>query len=696
MLIFFFFFYRDFLACEFISDPPTTTAQRLKGLTTGSLPTFIDISRNFASSNISEDNWVDQAVRAGKRVAFLGDDTWASLFPGRFHHLHAYPSFNVRDTETVDNGVLSHLWSFLDGSRTDWDILVGHFLGVDHVGHTYGPSGKEMEKKMEQMDVVLKRLWESCEKMGTDTLCIVMGDHGMTDDGNHGGASPEETSATLLAFSKSSQMGKKRKPESVPQIDLVPTLSVLLGLPIPFANVGSVIPQMFPDASMYDMALLENVKQVRRYVHTYTEAIAPSEFIASADLSSLDVLKGREFLKRAAELCRQVWATFDVASMVLGIVAMTLTVWLAWLHVSPVLDTVLLGIAVGSIVGVACAMWLEARMGYWKAFLAGASIGSLLLHMPSVNDRRRRWRYSLAWDWSIVLVAIQGASLFSNSFIEAERGVNYFFLVTMVLYAFFSDRSWGKWLAFLLSVVVPSMLPSHFWMLPFACAWLVYQTGSNIWVPAVFVHFAVRTYIPGVFETSHFFRNDIPRAVLGFACVWGWLKRDSFAWHILFILINGPVNAVWVACYLFQQNILTATPNPNAIFFSFLKVLSARWFFYASGHLSSFSTINFESGFMGIDEANLAVSGVLIVLHTIGGFLVPCFSMSSVGIVTVHALLTSVFVCSARRHLMVWRVFAPKYIFDTCIMLIVWLRFVVGKSLGQFPAANQGTLEYFR
>ena len=34
---------------RFLADPPTTTMQRLKGLTTGSLPTFIDVSANFAS-----------------------------------------------------------------------------------------------------------------------------------------------------------------------------------------------------------------------------------------------------------------------------------------------------------------------------------------------------------------------------------------------------------------------------------------------------------------------------------------------------------------------------------------------------------------------------------------------------------------------------------------------------------------------
>lgn len=45
---------------EFLADPPTTTLQRLKGLTTGSLPTFVDAGSNFATPEIDEDNFVDQ------------------------------------------------------------------------------------------------------------------------------------------------------------------------------------------------------------------------------------------------------------------------------------------------------------------------------------------------------------------------------------------------------------------------------------------------------------------------------------------------------------------------------------------------------------------------------------------------------------------------------------------------------------
>jgi hypothetical protein len=41
----------DSLLFKFIADAPTTTSQRLKGLLTGSLPTFVDVSNSFSSKN---------------------------------------------------------------------------------------------------------------------------------------------------------------------------------------------------------------------------------------------------------------------------------------------------------------------------------------------------------------------------------------------------------------------------------------------------------------------------------------------------------------------------------------------------------------------------------------------------------------------------------------------------------------------
>jgi predicted AlkP superfamily pyrophosphatase or phosphodiesterase len=55
----------------FRADPPTVTSQRLQGITSGSLPTFIDIGSNLNGEAIQEDNIIDQMLAAEKRYALI-------------------------------------------------------------------------------------------------------------------------------------------------------------------------------------------------------------------------------------------------------------------------------------------------------------------------------------------------------------------------------------------------------------------------------------------------------------------------------------------------------------------------------------------------------------------------------------------------------------------------------------------------
>lgn len=71
-----------------------------------------------------------------------------------FQRHYPFPSFNVKDLHTVDNGILLHLVP--EVRRNDWDIVIAHFLGVDHCGHRYGPYHSEMAKKLLQMDEVIR------------------------------------------------------------------------------------------------------------------------------------------------------------------------------------------------------------------------------------------------------------------------------------------------------------------------------------------------------------------------------------------------------------------------------------------------------------------------------------------------------------------------------------------------------------
>lgn len=60
----------------------------------------------------------------------MGDDTWEGLFPQAFHRAHFFPSFNVKDLHTVDDGILQHLYQ--TGEQQPWSCLGG--WGMREVG----------------------------------------------------------------------------------------------------------------------------------------------------------------------------------------------------------------------------------------------------------------------------------------------------------------------------------------------------------------------------------------------------------------------------------------------------------------------------------------------------------------------------------------------------------------------------------
>jgi predicted AlkP superfamily pyrophosphatase or phosphodiesterase len=34
----------------------------------------------------------------------------------------------------------------------EWDVIIAHFLGVDHIGHTYSAHNEIMNRKLKQLD----------------------------------------------------------------------------------------------------------------------------------------------------------------------------------------------------------------------------------------------------------------------------------------------------------------------------------------------------------------------------------------------------------------------------------------------------------------------------------------------------------------------------------------------------------------
>lgn len=262
---------------------------------------------------------------------------------------------------------------------------------------------------------------------------------GMTEDGNHGGASAEEITAGLFLYARrglastvaahardgelegggeldmplptldidgalrihhedsddpaSPLSSARRRAEAqlsskqaarharVHQVSIVPTLSLLLGVPIPFANLGGVIPglsytpyelldrlspaeQRHADAVHAAHAAWQNGAQIHRYLQSYHQLSQSfpeakrrhlNNMFAAANASMADAVAGlrgaaevggheeeaalaellqatrtmHAFMSAAASQCRELWTQFDLPSMAWGVVLLVLSSALA-------------------------------------------------------------------------------------------------------------------------------------------------------------------------------------------------------------------------------------------------------------------------------------------------------------------------------------------------------------------------------
>jgi ethanolaminephosphotransferase len=121
----------------------------------------------------------------------------------------------------------------------DWNLLIVHYLGLDHIGHASGAFNALIKDKLSEMDQIIETIYS---KMSKNDLLLITGDHGMVDKGGHGGSSYVETHVPAVFISNQlKEIAKDEDEDEYLQIDLTPTLSALLGIPIPWNNLGILI-----------------------------------------------------------------------------------------------------------------------------------------------------------------------------------------------------------------------------------------------------------------------------------------------------------------------------------------------------------------------------------------------------------------------------------------------------------------------
>lgn len=170
---------------------------------------------------------------------------------------------------------------------------------------------------------------------------VILGDHGMDHTGNHGGDSIDELESTLFLYSKKPDMWRLKETSnynidnlghdyrSVRQIDLVSSLALLMGQPIPFNNLGWPIDEIarndrewsqFVNSAISQLQLYKDTMQIH---HGNDEILEPLAKNISNTPPASDPEKfvklGHKYQKVFLQTCEELWAKFDYYSIATGI-----------------------------------------------------------------------------------------------------------------------------------------------------------------------------------------------------------------------------------------------------------------------------------------------------------------------------------------------------------------------------------------
>jgi len=315
-----------FVVLRALADAPTMTVLRVPCLMTGNVPRLGSVLTAFGAIPSKEDSVPRQLYLQNKKSYFSGDPILKEYFPKYLESDYKIGSFNIHDW-TVDQPVHSYINKKI--KENNFDFLASHLLRLDHAGHsTANLASHQVLNALRDIDKFLVNLINTIDD---DTMLLFAGDHGMSQAGYHGGGTQQETNTAIVAYHKKGFMKYQNRglkkimrsvnetDDQVHQVNLAPTLSMLMGLPTPFSNMGQIINDLYPVGdylpqqdcpnntsefnAAFDMQLLHdnhlNTLQVWNYFKKYHEGQTLFNHQEFSQVS--DLFQENEALYKAAQ-----------------------------------------------------------------------------------------------------------------------------------------------------------------------------------------------------------------------------------------------------------------------------------------------------------------------------------------------------------------------------------------------------------
>lgn len=217
---------------------PSLTNPGRAAMVTGAWADVHGITSNFALQRVEADSVFSLAYVAGLRTAVAGSPFWYRGFsPYVDELLRSADEPRFVPPDELRRWQLERCAEGLEFvKRARFDFLTLDWTAGDTASHDYGSLSADTEQIFATIDGCLRNLVHSQDLQST--VIIVTSDHGHIDSGGHGGSEPEVLDVPLVLAGGPVRPGAQFRAR---QVDIAPTICVLLGLPFPSTGDGVVL-----------------------------------------------------------------------------------------------------------------------------------------------------------------------------------------------------------------------------------------------------------------------------------------------------------------------------------------------------------------------------------------------------------------------------------------------------------------------
>lgn len=715
---------------------PTVTMPRIKSLVSGTIPSFLDLVHNLARdvSKFEDDNIVQIANSHNKTIVFYGDDTWLSLFNRDiFLRSRETLSMYASDYTSVDTNVTEEALPETRNSTLDWDMMILHYIGLDHIGHVFGSNNhKLINQKLLEMDQVIEQMYNNMAKRTDRTLLIICGDHGMTRDGNHGGGSDLEVNTAMIFMTINQKLGVQQKflkSNRIFQFDLATTLANLMGLPVPSHSRGVLIEPLVESLWKNNLNHLtcsanNDLKRLLRLAdHSISES---SQFMSN--LISIITRKDTQYTPTFSdyiETSKKVQekllnhSTAD-DSDILMVIPLVIVAFMSMINLKKVSISLLyptlttkaklafLAVFLTPILMQGSTDFIELEHLFWPVFTLMSCITLFYTIIPNAETVKKIFNslrvYLLFGFHFLILIWNHRINI-----LDDESTISTLILPLFSIFALCNSiRKNSELKSFQFVPIFLGIMIAYLKMLESHSSY--HQTSLNYIIIVQQVALLVVLFFNTISVISHFMVRGSQTTTMAFKLASGWL--------LISYLLTRPCNLVNLMSNIVMETSLdkiAKTMEMPLVIRALLYFNFAQSGFYGQGNSNLFTTIDLKAGFYGQTSYSFGLASLLVgvfIYSTQIYWILKLFQrvqeqkkkasdsweLSVANLISLKNYLSLtyyMFVCLVlKNHLFIWSVISPKLLYHYVGNNVILLVMIFMNSVTKFKEVLENYLEH--